>query len=445
MRGVTLFRVLINSVMPTARSLKRDFRCSIRLGTGRAYLLAQAYPAVDFSDAIIEASVRNFAYNGQFEAGRKAYLCGLYGLARQQARIRRAVFQALATEQDDTWTLTQLFALALRFAQDGDAKARAALYRRFMVRPINGSRWAGAKEIIALDGLDGLKYIARKVGRWLARHPDGWEDAAHIYTFQELYPGADGWAELRQLATQDEDVHRYLASVEATTASRAEREQQTEVPDADLPGILRMRGRYAIRRRLQKRGLAPQELRQLATQLLAERDAAVRENLYYVFTLFPFPLSYEPLLLQAGQPPNRQNQRLINYALDALALLRAPEIRAFALERLRQSSQPGRYAEILASNYQEGDAALLTAIAERTHSEVAIEQLAISYTGIYEANSTPECAAPLLALYAKMTCAIHRTTVVELLIANNVLPAWLNEELPFDCEEDTRALHQPPV
>ena len=50
--------------------------------------------------------------------------------------------------------------------------------------------------------------------------------------------------------------------------------------------------------------------------------------------------------------------------------------------------------------------------------------------------------ATLLALYAKMTYGIHRKAVVELLIASNVLPAWLNKELPFDSYAGTQELHQ---
>jgi hypothetical protein len=159
---------------PTGHNLKSSFRQSIKLGTGRAHLLAQAHPEVDFSPYIIEAALKNFAYDGQSESSRALYLYELYCLATQQARIRRAVLKALATEQDDTWTLTQLFALALLFARQGDAKSRAAIYQRFLNHPIEGSDWAGEQEIIELDGLAGLQYIARKHGRSFAKNPDNW-------------------------------------------------------------------------------------------------------------------------------------------------------------------------------------------------------------------------------------------------------------------------------
>ncbi|MCC3158250.1 hypothetical protein LJ737_13460 [Hymenobacter sp. 15J16-1T3B] len=88
---------------------------------------------------------------------------------------------------------------------------------------------------------------------------------------------------------------------------------------------------------------------------------------------------------------------------------------------------------------------MLTRLVERSRNEHTLEQLAVSYCQIYQANATAECAAPLLALYGNMTCGIHRRAVVELLIHNRVLPAWLNAELPHDSYADTRLLHQPPA
>lgn len=420
-------------------SLKSSFRHSVKHGTGRAHLLAQVHPGVDFSSFIIEAALKNFAYDGQSEASRAPYLYELYCLSAQQARIRRAVRQALATEQDDTWTLTQLFALALLFAQHGDAAARQAIYHRFLNQPIDGSDWVGAEEIMTLDGLNGLQYIARKCGRALARKLDAWQND-YLIAFQEQHPAVDAWAELQQLAGHDEDVRRYLQSIEAARALRAASRQPPAQPGLDdlLQTSSSAYGRFALRRA----ALKPSEIQQLAERLLIERNKKVRENLMHVFTRIKFPLAHEPILALACQRITRTNRLTTEYALEALQHLHAPDIRVFALQRLAATTQPGRYTDLLVSNYQAGDAALLTSIVARSHNEHTLETLAGSYTSIYRANKTPECAAPLLALYQKMTCGIHRHDVVALLIENNVLPAWVNDELPFDSYAKTRLLHQ---
>lgn len=426
--------------MTNSRILKRDFIQSVRRGTGRAYLIAQANPVIDFSEYIIEAALKNYAYDGQAEPSRAQYIYQLYCISTQSKRIQRAVLKGLAKEQNDTWTLTQLFELALLFAQHGDASARRALYNRFLRNPIEGSDWVGAQEIMELDGLEGLKYIARKFGQALAKNSEDWQDDHLIRSFQEDHPTINVWQELHLLAEQDEDVHRYVQNIEATLAHHATLQRpRTEI--TDLEEILRAPRQGYIRFALKKRGLEPHEMRQLAEQLVQEKSKAVQENLLYVFTLFPFPLSYEPILELAQRKPNSRN-RLTEFATDALRHLRAPKIREFALQRLAVTTRPSVYTDMLISNYQEGDALLLTNIASRFNNEHTIETLACSYTEIYQANKTPECAGPLLALYQKMTCGIHRNTVVELLIENNVLPAWLNEELPFDSYAETRLLHQ---
>ncbi|MBG8556134.1 hypothetical protein [Hymenobacter guriensis] len=429
--------------MTIIRTLKKSFIHSVRRGTGRADLIAEANPEIDFSADIIDAALKNYAYDGQAEPSRAHYLYQLYRLSSQQKRIRRAVLNALAQEREDTWTLTQLYELALRFAQDGDQGARRAMYRRFLRNPIHGSDWVGADEIMELDGWEGLKYIARTFGQALAKNPAGWQDDDLIRSFQQQHPAINVWQELHQLAEQDEDVRRYVQNIEATLAHHATL-QRPRTQLATLEEIL-CAPRAGYRRfALQKRGLEPNELRQLAERFVREKNNAVRENLLYVFTLFPFPLSYEPILALAQQKPSSKN-RLTEFATYALRHLKGPAIREFALQRLLGTTRPSVYTDLLISNYQEGDAALLTTLVSRFHQEHTIEALACSYTEIYQANKTPECAAPLLALYHKMTCGLHRHTVVQLLLESQVLPAWLNEELPYDSYAGTRLLHQPPL
>jgi hypothetical protein len=428
--------------MPESGSLLRQFRYAVHRGRGQAYLLAQAHPTVDFCAPLIEAMRTNFAYDGQAEPSRALYLYQLYGLSVQQARIRRAVLQGVATEEKDTWTLTQLVALALLFAQQGDSQARTSLYKRFLTRPIQGSDWVGACEIMTLDGWEGLLYIARKFGQRLAKAPDDWQDDYLIRCFQQDHPALDVWAELRRAAKHDAAIQRYLDNIAATLASQeAHATKRSQEPDPDWETLLRTSSPGYLRVALRRCTLGPAELRQLAERLVVEKNSALREKLLCVFTRFKFPLGYEPLLALARQKP-RNAGRHTEFALAALQNLPAAEVREFALQRLCYSTRPAQYADLLVSNYQLGDATLLTTIAKRFHNEHIIETLASSYTAIYAVNKTPECAAPLIELYQKMTCGLHRHTVVERLIDNDVVPTWLRAELPFDSYADTRLLAQ---
>ncbi|WP_305014048.1 hypothetical protein [Hymenobacter mellowenesis] len=198
-------------------------------------------------------------------------------------------------------------------------------------------------------------------------------------------------------------------------------------------------GRFALRRK----ALQPPEIQQLAERLLTEENPVVRRNLLHIFTRVKFPLDYRPILALARQKMTSGNRLATEYAIEDLQHLRAPAIRAFALQRLASTTQPGRYAGLLVSNYEPGDAALLTALVGRFHNEHTVEALAVSCVDIYRANPTPECAAPLLALYHKMNCGLHRKEVVQLLLENDVLPTEVNEEIAFDSFLPTRQLHRP--
>lgn len=427
--------------LPTTASsqrLKSEFFTAAKLGLGRAYLLAQAHPNVDFSAAIIRAALKNYAYDGQCESSRAHYLFALYQQSKQQARIRRAVLRGLAAEREDTWTLTQLVELAFLFAQKGDAAARAALYHQFSHNPTDAD-WVGAKEIIALDGLAGIQRVAQHFGRALAKDPTNWQDSYLLQSFQERNPAVDVWEELRQIAVQDADVGRYLQNVEATRAETAARLPSTREPLVLEEAIL-VPGQRALPFRV-RRNLQPSQLQWLAEQLITEKRPAILENLLSVFEYTKFPLAYHPILRLAQRKPNGR-YRLAELATGAVAFLHAPEIRNFALQRLARTTRPAQYTSILRSNYQAGDATLLVAVIDRFHQGHIIEQLAVSYIDIYRDNPTPECALPLVALYRKMTCGIHRADVVRLLIENNALPAWLNEELPFDSSDETQSLYQ---
>ena len=424
--------------MAGTNGLKSEFLQSIKCGTGRAYILAKANPGVDFSDYIIQAALKNFAYDGQAEGSRAQYIYSLHCISKQQERIRRATLKGLAEEQKDTWTLTQLFGLALLFAQNGDTKARAAIYKRF--NPFDRADWAGAAEIMTLDGLAGLEHIARKFGKALAKDPNNWQDDYLIQSFQKEYPAVDAWGELKRLAEQDEDVRRYLQNIEATLANQAVLRPSSVA--SELEEMLQVPHQAHMRFALRRRNLEPQKIQQMAERLLTEKNKAVRENLLYVFTLFRYPLAHQPLLLLASQRPSGKD-RITEFALDALKFLQAPEIREFALQRLSTTTRPYWYTDILISNYREGDAKLLTGLINRFHNEHTIEELARSYIEIYKANKTSECAVPLMALYQKMNCGIHRSILVELLIQSNSLPDWLNKELPFDSYAETQRLHQP--
>jgi hypothetical protein len=416
--------------------IKRQFLNSLKRGTGEAYLIVRDNPKIDFSNYIIKGALNIYAYDGQSEGNRAQYIFDIISISKQQDKIRKAVLQGLATEQDDTWNLTHLFALAKLFAEQDDIEVKQAMYDRFLTNPIEGSDWVGAYEILKLDGLIGLFYVAEKFGKYIEQHPDDWQDDWIIRRFQEENKNIKVAEELKKKAKTNNFIRIYIDNIKRTKASQKKHKTKSTIYKDIIDEVLNSKPFISFRR---KRNLTDEEINQVATQLNNETDKTKIERLLDIFDIYKFPNDSEVILNLARQKPTSKN-RIVEYAINALKHLKSKEIRNFALDKLQNTKNPIEYLDILVSNYKSGDCKLLGEIANKTKSEHKIEQLAGIYSDIYKANKTKECKEPLEILYNKMNCAIHRNGIVEILIENKVLSDKIKNEIEFDSYLETRQL-----
>ena len=166
------------------QNIKQQFLNSLKRGTGEAYLIVKDNPKINFSNEIIQGVLNLYAYDGQCEGNRAHYIFDIISISNHKKKIRKAILQGLAREQENTWNLTHMFALTKLFAQQNDMEAKKAIYDRFLNPLIEGSDWVGYLEILELDGLVGLFYIAEKFGKYLEKNPDDWQDDSIIREFQ---------------------------------------------------------------------------------------------------------------------------------------------------------------------------------------------------------------------------------------------------------------------
>lgn len=419
--------------MPGSRELKQQFRSSVRRGRGEAYLLLRNNPTIDFSSEITKACVKNFTYDGQCESSRAPYLYELILLSGKEKEIKAAVLNSLANNHSDTWTLVQLFELAKLYAQNGHDDARIAISARFMKYPSSRADWAGYREVIDLNGFDGLRTIASKMGEALQNDADEWQDGAIIKYFQDENPGIDAWHELEDAGKNDPFIKTYLDNVRETTKTR----ERTVLPEVTYSDIVEEVLLTKRRSSLLYRKWTKRELMLIAERLVTEKNKHNRAKLLRVFRKNKFPLNSD-IILNIAKGETKADLSYI--ACDALGHLRSDNIRDFAVEKIAGSKTPQKYTIILKANYKKGDYKLLTELIHRTNNDVLLELLMINILEIYRFNKTKECVSPLEALYNRSACAIHRYNVVELLIENNVLSSKIKNELIFDCDEDVRKL-----
>jgi hypothetical protein len=422
--------------MTDTANIKRQFLNSLKRGTGEAYLIVKDNPKMDFSNQITKGVLNIYAYDGQCESDRAKYIFDIISISKQKDKIRKAVLQGLATEQKNTWNLTHLFALAKLYAQQNDTEVKQAIYDRFLSNPIEGSDWVGAYEILELDGLNGLFYVAEKFGKHIKQNPGDWQDDWIIKRFQEENKKIKVSEELKKKAETNAFIRIYLDNVKRTTASQ-ENHKTKPTKYRDIVDEV-LNGKSFISFRIKER-LTDEEINQLAKRLIDETDKSNIERLLYIFKFYKFPYGSQIILDFAKQKRTSKN-RIVENAIDALKHLKSEGIRKFAADKIQNAKNPIDYLEILVSNYESGDYKLLCEIANKTNDEHKIEQLAGIFTDIYKANKTKECKEPLEILYHKMNCAIHRKGVVDVLLENKILSNKINREIKFDCDLDTRKL-----
>lgn len=422
--------------MTDTAKIKRQFLNSLKRGTGEAYLLVRDNPKIDFSNHIIKGVLNIYAYDGQCETDRAKYVFDIISISKQKDKIRKAILHGLATEQDDTWNLTHLFALAKLYAQQNDIEVKQAIYGRFLNNPIEGSDWVGAYEILELEGLNGLFYVAEKFGKYIEQNPDDWQDDWIIKRFQDDNKSLKAYEELKKKAKTNKFIRIYLDNIKRTKESQEKHKKKPTKYIDIIDEVLNSKPFISFRR---KRNLTDEEINQVAKQLISETDKSKIERLLDIFDFYKFPYNSQIILDLAKQKRTSKN-RIVENAIDALKHLKGKDIRDFAINKIKSSTNPIGFLKILTSNYKSGDFKLLSKIVDKTNNEHKIEQLAGIYTDIFKANQTKECKQPLEILYNKMNCAIHRKGIVEILIENKVLSDKIKSEILFDSDLETRNL-----
>ncbi len=420
-------------------NLKKQFRQSLKCGTGEAYLIAKANPDIDFSSDIKKAALTNYAYDPQCEGDRAFYVAGLIELSPRKEQLVETVIEALGKEREDCWALDQLFALAAVFAKQGNLKAKKAIYKRFHKKVIKYSEWLGEQQILEVDGLEGLKYIAAVKGKAFTKNPDDWDDGFLIDCFQEENPDIKAHKELKKAASGNPFIHIYLDNIERVKRLRAKNQKRPpfnyQFVKERIENNIRVPAPPAVARKLTKA-----DMKKLANDFLQVKDPKKIEAYLSVFSQKEYPYDYQ-ILLEIAKGKNNRNSRSIELACESLHFFKAKDIRQFAIEKLIQTNRPEYYLRLLVRNYKASDHRLLCKIAETFKNEHRIHNLVWGYIDIFKANNTKQCKQPLEILYRKLTCGIHRYDILEILRENEVLSRRILKEMEFDSYDDIRELY----
>lgn len=425
--------------MKNSKEIVSKFRTSIRCGTGAAYILMSKYPEINFLNEIYKASKVNYAYDGQSEGDRSEYLIQFFEKLNptDKTNLKQKLIKSLKTENDDTWNLKQIFNLLVYFGKK-DYEVKNKIYKKFQECPIKDSDWLGEEAIISMDGQKGLLFVVEHYGKQLIQDSENCYNDFLVNNYDEQHPKENIWKVLSKESKSNKYIKAYIQDIK--TNRRNWDKKLTQRKEWNLDRVLehltndsKHRPMYFVIEKLSKN-----ELKEIVKLLNEKSSEKTIGKILSLFTIVKYPNNKSKLKEYLKK---KYSTSIRDYAYKALGFFRDDELRNKATEKLRTTNNPRKHIELLKSNYKDGDSKLLIQTINRFKNEHKIEEIAVSLCEVCEKNKTKDCKGPLLALYEKMNCAIHRNSILNILFNNGVLPKTVLAEMQYDSDENTRKLH----
>ena len=392
-------------------------------GLGRAVLYLKTHDSKACRAALLHACTHNLIYDRQCEESRTPYLLELIELTGETESYRNGILAALKSEDDDV-DQGQMFELAASFAEKGDSEIKQSMYSAF---GRTGFGLTAADELVRLDGLAGLLFVARSFGS---------EDAEERpWQFRHLLETLEKYHGKQTLPAELENFWRELREYEEL----CERERQKgPEPRPDYETVKHSLPRFAW---AWARNASIQELEMAADDLLAETDQERLVGYLRMFRERPFPRAIDRLLELARS----EDDRIAVGSLVALSKIQDARVRALGLGLMTEAGGCGYAVDLLTHNSRDGDYHIIECLLEKRIEPDEYHRLGQGVRTFVEAHRSEEAERPLLLLYENGPCSLCRHGAIEELISINRFPDWMREECQYDAYSETRKLVKSPA
>lgn len=407
-------------------------------GLGRPYLYLQGRDARPYRESLLHACLYNPVYDRQCEGTRSEYLFNLIPLTGGSSVFQQQILDAFATPDDDM-DFEQLFDFALLFAQAGNVHARHLMYEQFSACAGDGND-IGATQLIDLDGIEGFRFVATRLGEVVRDDPDFWDTNHLLEHLKEQTSGAVTDADITALGTSNRAVQRYLENVAATMTRRQQATQQRQIlrnwPYTVLKEHISTAQQKPSSYQLGQWGqhASDDDLRAAAQDLLKQNDPLHLSSYLAIFIHRPFPLGFEPLLSLV----RHNREQVARRTLQALSRFQSPVLRELGIELLQDRWHSSDALELFVQNYQPGDENIFVTLLEAAQSHDEVHALGFGMIDILAQNTVAQAYTLRSMLYERQPCSLCRTKVVQQLVSTHSISQWMRDECQFDADEATR-------
>lgn len=433
-----------------------EFRAALQTGHGRALMNVLRHGSAGLEKLIVEACLHNQAYDPQCEDSRVDWLLDIIDAAGIQEAIQPQILKGWdSAPPDDYWDQSQLCGLAVAFARRGNVEFRRRLYAAYRKCP-NSTEFIGAQEIVELDGVDGLLFVAERAGQWIKDHPQDYIWELPLFVYDERHTTGDAERILRAAASGNSSIATYLERMDALRAEDAAESQarpyggttesdaiarastkDSPQPDAidawTAEGIIADVESSDRDRRVYRRWArqAPaDQLEKIAERLYVENDPE-RIVLYLRMFVFKGLVRMDPRIMRFADSEDR-TVRWVTYRV--LANHNHPAVRELALDRVRAGRMTEGELGLLCENYEPGDWALIEKTIQLGEDADDVHTVTSDLGRVFEANRSQEAYAPLMFVYEYCPCGICRSDAVGVLWELGLAPDWVLEECDFAAE-----------
>lgn len=387
----------------------------------------------DHRDSLLEACLKNHAYDVQCEPSRARWLMPLLS-DELRAELLKRLAQVIPSGKPGRHRYQQL-ELCLELAKAGHSLAGNLL--RDNVRPGLNDEWEGLDEVLELDGTEGLRQICERI---VAQVSGGESVSDALRRVLVRWSGEQQAA--RDVFEDSASLRAYTRIFEVDKRSDASRPDRGQAIGISVDELLEMidsaSGSYRPWLVPWARNASESQIEQVARVLAGETSVVRLKQLLRIFsaagrrTLPCFETYANDFLRLAGH----EDWHVRSWMCSALGSIRHPRIRAMALERLEEGRWLANELELFKSNLEPGDAQRMARCLSMSRSAEKHHRMVFDVLEVCEANPWPEMQGLMLMGYETSPCANCRNSLYGVLVSGGLLPEWIEREWPYDVYDD---------
>ena len=420
---------------------KKEFKAAMLRGLGRCVQAVEREPE-KYRDLVLWACGRDIAYDTQCEGSRSWYVYTMANAYPDREPFVQAAEEALRKYRPNgSWDLLHLSELLLFFAQDGYASAWQALeekYQEIYAAMLTRKRRPNMV-FCELEDLERLGLVLT-TDRWAFRRIAG--DFGRLYREKRYMQDGDfAWffaakgekyrKTMENAAKKDENIACFMQREQADIAAlETLREQQRNDPQEN-PTDVRL-ARYL------EAEADPETVAQYATRYREETEPLARAEALGAFSWCPYPDDPKPMI----EDTSSACWELQNAAWRALANVRHPTVRAFALNNAARGVHTEENFTILVTNYVPEDTKMMEDLLRELIEEKDWDGIHAAGLDIYRAFDKdsgilyPKHLLPLLYIYNP--CSLCRKSALVYMSRHRMLTEEMLQECLYDSSDDIR-------